>query len=125
MTVLRAHWDRATAALAAFAGFVVLLLGWVGVSGEGLAAKQLPYMISGGIGGIFLLGLAAVLWLSADLRDEWRVLEEIRAALTDQDPAEPGADHAATAELSPVPVRPAEATQRWAMPPTATPGTSR
>lgn len=103
MIVLRAHWDRATAALAAAGGFVVLLLGWIGVSGEGLAAKQLPYMISGGIGGIFLLGLAAVLWLSADLRDEWRVLEEIRAALAEEHPAESGTDLAMTVEMDPVP----------------------
>jgi hypothetical protein len=27
--------------------------------------------------GLFLLGLAALLWLSADLRDEWRKLDAI------------------------------------------------
>lgn len=84
MTTLRVQWDRIAAAGAALLGAVVLLVGWLGVSGEGLPSKQLPYIISGGIGGVFLLGVAAVLWLSADLRDEWRVLEEIRVALVQQ-----------------------------------------
>jgi hypothetical protein len=59
------------------AGVVVLIIGWVGVSGTEYPAAQLPYIISGGVGGIFLLGLGAMLWLSADLRDEWRKLDRI------------------------------------------------
>jgi hypothetical protein len=81
MTLLRSQWDRALAVAAAIAGAVVLIVGYVGVSNSGYSAEQLPYLISGGIGGIFLLGLAAVLWLSADLRDEWRLLDEIRTAI--------------------------------------------
>jgi hypothetical protein len=37
----------------------------------------MPYIASGGLGGIFLLGLGSTLWLSADLRDEWRKLDEL------------------------------------------------
>jgi hypothetical protein len=37
----------------------------------------MPYMLSGGVTGIFMIGLAAVLWLSADMRDEWRKLDRI------------------------------------------------
>jgi hypothetical protein len=37
----------------------------------------MPYVVGGGLVGIFLLGLAAVLWLSADLRDEWRKLADL------------------------------------------------
>lgn len=78
----RAQWDR-TAAGALFAvGALLLVLGWVGVSREALTALQVPYIISGGLGGIFLLGLGAVFWLSADLRDEWRKLDALEAAIT-------------------------------------------
>jgi len=42
-----------------------------------------PYIISGGIGGVFFLGLGATLWISADLRDEWRKLDRIEEALHD------------------------------------------
>ena len=71
------QWDRTSAAILALAGFIVLLLGWAGVSRSTLATQQLPYLASGGLIGLFLLGVAATLWLSADLRDEWRKLDEI------------------------------------------------
>jgi hypothetical protein len=74
---LQAQWDRVTAWACVAAGVVVLIIGWVGVSGTEYPAAQLPYIISGGVGGIFLLGLGAMLWLSADLRDEWRKLDRI------------------------------------------------
>src|SRR5207249_878226 len=63
------------------AGAVALILGWVGVSGEAFPAKQLPYLISGGIAGVFILGLGTLCWLSADLRDEWTKLDRIEDAL--------------------------------------------
>jgi hypothetical protein len=47
------------------------------VSSQALTAQQVPYIVSGGIGGLFLLGVGAMLWLSADLRDEWRKLDAI------------------------------------------------
>lgn len=78
---LRLEWDRALAVVLVLAGVGALIAGWVGVSGSAYAAGQLPYIISGGIGGIFLLGVGATLWLSADLRDEWRKLDRIEEAL--------------------------------------------
>lgn len=78
---VRAQWDRALATALFIAGGVALVVGWVGVSRQALTALQVPYIISGGIGGIFLLGLGAVFWLSADLRDEWRKLDEVLDAL--------------------------------------------
>jgi hypothetical protein len=73
----RLQWDRVGAVSAVVAGALLIVLGWVGVSQAALTAEQLPYIISGGIGGLFLLGVGAVLWLSADLRDEWRKLDAI------------------------------------------------
>ncbi len=78
---LRLQWDRALAWVLVAAGAIALIAGWVGVSSTAYAAEQLPYIISGGIGGIFLLGVGATLWLSADLRDEWRKLDQIEEAL--------------------------------------------
>ncbi len=78
---VRAQWDRVLATALFVVGGVALVVGWVGVSRQALTALQVPYVISGGIGGIFLLGLGAVFWLSADLRDEWRKLDEVLDAL--------------------------------------------
>jgi hypothetical protein len=59
------------------AGAVFLILGWHGASGSSLVTEQIPYLASGAVAGLFALGAAATLWLSADLRDEWRKLDEI------------------------------------------------
>lgn len=82
----RYQWDRVAGAVAVALGAMCLLLGWVGVSGTAYPAEQLPYIVSGGLFGLFLLGVGGVLWLSADLRDEWRKLDEIQQQL----PAELG-----------------------------------
>ena len=77
---VRAQWDRVAAwALIALGGLAVVL-GWVGVRTEALTQKQIPYIISGGIGGLALVAVGATLWLSADLRDEWRKLDAIERA---------------------------------------------
>ena len=83
---LRLQWDRVLAWVLVAAGAIALIAGWVGVSGSAYAAGQLPYIISGGIGGIFLLGVGATLWLSADLRDEWCKLDSIEDALREEHP---------------------------------------
>jgi hypothetical protein len=98
---VREQWDRAGAVAAAVAGGLLLLLGWFGVSDAIYPGEQIPYIVSGGLGGIFLLGLAAVLWISADLRDEWRKLDDLdstlvslrdlAAALAVEQPAAPAA----------------------------------
>jgi hypothetical protein len=71
------QWDRVGAVVAGVAGAVALLLGWLGASDEINPAGQIPYVISGGLAGVFLLGVGATLWLSADLRDEWRKLDRL------------------------------------------------
>jgi hypothetical protein len=78
---VRLAWDRAAAIALIAVGAVVLIVGWIGVSGEVYPAKQLPYIISGGIGGVFILGVGALFWLSSDLRDEWTKFDRIEEAL--------------------------------------------
>lgn len=79
--LLRGQWDRVTAAVAAGIGLLALLLGWVGVSQNPLPSQQLPYLASGAVLGVWALGLASTLWLSADLRDEWRKLDDLQTSL--------------------------------------------
>lgn len=93
VTRIRSQWDRLTAAATALTGAATLVVGWRGVSGTPYPAEQLPYVVSAGLGGLFLLGISTALWLSADLRDEWRKLDRIEQALR----AAGGADAAALA----------------------------
>ena len=89
----RHQYDRLAGWLLVAAGALALLLGWLGASSEAIAGDQIPYVISGGLFGIFLLGLGGVLLLSADLRDEWRQLERLERALGEGggEAGEPGA----------------------------------
>jgi hypothetical protein len=84
----RLQWDRVLAVAAMVAGVVVLVLGWVGVSSTELVAKQVPYVMSGGLGGLVLLMIGGTLWLSADFRDEWRALDRLEERLADESGAE-------------------------------------
>lgn len=74
LTYVRSQWDRVLAWFLVGVGALALVLGWVGVTSTPYTFKMIPYVVSGGLGGLFLLGVGAMLWLSADLRDEWRTL---------------------------------------------------
>lgn len=78
---LRLQWDRAGAVGVILAGVLALYLGYRGTSGTPFVAAQLPYFISGGLVGLFALGVGCLLWLSADLRDEWREMHAVRLLL--------------------------------------------
>ena len=82
--LLRAQWDRLAAWLMIAGGLISLLVGWYGVSHTAYLAEQMPYVVSAGLFGLFLLGLGATTWLSADLRDEWRKLDEVAELLRDR-----------------------------------------
>lgn len=85
---LRTFWDRVAAWLLMGLGALCLLLGWIGVSGTPYVESQIPYVVSGGLTGLGLIGIGATLWLSSDLRDEWhrlRGLEEAVWALVEQE----------------------------------------
>ena len=81
LNLLRSQWDRAIAIGCAIGGAVSLLIGWIGTSGTEHVAEQMPYIVSAGFTGIFLLGIAAVMWITADLRDEWRELRRVGTLL--------------------------------------------
>ena len=78
---LRLQWDRVFGAAFVLTGAVALLTGWSKVSATPYPAEQMPYVVSAGLGGLFLLGVGATLWHSADLRDEWRKLDRLEEKL--------------------------------------------
>ena len=78
---LRLQWDRVFGCAFVVTGAVALLTGWSKVSATPYAAEQMPYVVSAGLGGLFLLGVGATLWHSADLRDEWRKLDRLEEKL--------------------------------------------
>jgi hypothetical protein len=80
-TWLRLQWDRVFGAAFVVTGAVALLTGWSKVSATPYPAEQIPYVVSAGLGGLFLLGVGATLWHSADLRDEWRKLDRLEEKL--------------------------------------------
>ena len=110
---VRANLDRVVAVAMAVIGVLAIVIGWIGISGTGIAAEQIPYLISGGIGGLVLVALGCTAWISADLQDEWRRLDDIEErlqALGQVEPSEPsetsGDDSAARNGGSPRRTRP-------------------
>ncbi|MGH9034154.1 MAG: hypothetical protein ACRD0O_00190 [Acidimicrobiia bacterium] len=81
MTSLRARWDWALGVALMGAGAVLVLVGSVGVSGSRFASDQLAFIVSGGLGGLLLLGAGATLLITAGLSDEWRKLDRVERAL--------------------------------------------
>ena len=79
--LLGLQWDRTAAAVCALVAVAVLAVGWIRISGTPYPAEQLPYILSAGVGGLLLVGFAATLWLSADMRDEWGELASIDEVL--------------------------------------------
>lgn len=63
-------------------GVLLLVLGWYGVSGEALTAKQLPYLVSGGLGGVALIVLAAALLMTQDARRQLDRLDRVEQRVT-------------------------------------------
>lgn len=84
--------------LAALGG-LALLLGWYGVSGEALTAKQLPYVVSGGLTGVALVILAGVFLATDDVRRQLARIDSIErkvdalvALLTEEARADTGTE---------------------------------
>jgi len=85
----RQRWHRVVGVVAMVVGIVAMLAGWLGISRVTLTTEQIPYLVSGGLGGLFALGVAATLWLSGDMRDEFDALSDIRNMMADAIEANP------------------------------------
>ena len=67
----------------AAAGAIALFVGWFGVSGESLTAKQLPYLVSAGLTGIALFILAGVFLATDDVRRQFARIAELERKVDD------------------------------------------
>jgi hypothetical protein len=65
------------------AGALLMLLGYLGVSREAQPAKQIPYLVSGGIGGMFLAVLGAYFLGTQELRRDSGRLDRLEGMVTD------------------------------------------
>ena len=84
-TLLKAQWDRAIAVACILGAVIALIVGYLGISDTPYVAEQLPYFISAGAGAVVLCAIAGMMWVSADLRDEWRELRALREQLAVSD----------------------------------------
>jgi hypothetical protein len=89
------------------AGGLLLVLGYLGVSGETVVSKQLPYLVSGGIGGVFLAIVGACFLVTGDggigrgrpPAHVERMVAELHAVLLDRVDADQGGDAASVADV--------------------------
>jgi len=87
---------KALAAALTVAGLIAVLVGYLGVRDQSHIELQLPYLISGGLGGLVLMGLGALVLIQYQMRiqarrfaemtdtlDEWKeqALAELRSFL--------------------------------------------
>src|SRR5437016_11041893 len=61
------------------AGALTILIGYFGLSDRVLVAEQLPYLISGGIGGMALVIVGGVFLATQDVRRDADRLEQMEA----------------------------------------------
>jgi len=82
-------------------GALFILIGWIGVSGTPILAKQIPYVVSGGIAGVFLAVAGAYFLGTEELRKDSgrldrleRMVDELHEVLLARPdaPARPSAD---------------------------------
>jgi hypothetical protein len=75
---------RTTGSLIAAAGVVALVLGWGGVSDAPVLSAQLPYIVSGGLIGLALLGVGLMLVMESAFGRERQRLEQVEAAIRER-----------------------------------------
>jgi hypothetical protein len=78
---LHAGWDWTAGFTLIGLGAVAVLGASLGVSESHYVSDQMSFMVSGGLGGLLLLGTGAVLVVTAGLADEWRKLDRLTALL--------------------------------------------
>lgn len=72
---------KTLAAALTIAGLVAVLVGYLGVRDESHIELQLPYVISGGLGGLALMGLGALVLIQYQMRLQARRFAEMTDSL--------------------------------------------
>ena len=80
---LRRSWRETVGWTLIVVGAVIAVLGWIGVSGKDLAPLQLPYLASGGVGGLLLTVVGVGLLVAADVRRDRERLARIEGDLVE------------------------------------------
>ena len=70
-----------TALALGVAGLVALAVGWFGVSDKVEVWEQLPYLISGGLGGAVLIGLGITAYVAHEHAEDRRVAGDLEARI--------------------------------------------
>lgn len=74
---------RALAGVLVLLGLVAVLIGYLGVRDEADVALQLPYLASGGLGGLALLGLGALVLIQGQMREQEQRFLQVTEQLED------------------------------------------
>ena len=72
---------KALAAALTLAGLVAVLVGYLGVRNQSHIELQLPYLISGGLGGLALMALGALVLIQYQMRIQARRFTEMTDSL--------------------------------------------
>jgi hypothetical protein len=97
---------RLVLAIVAIAGgAIALLLGWYGVSGTFDPGEQMSYVVSGGLGGLFLAGVGAALVSSSNMRQATRKIDDLQRGVDELTETVAELRQALAASAAPAPAR--------------------
>ena len=79
------RWRAVLAWILMAAGGVAILIGWYQVRDLPEVFLQMPYLISGGVGGAVLIGLGAALLITQDFRDDKQRLLSLERKISEME----------------------------------------
>ena len=79
------RWRAVLAWILMVAGGVAILVAWYQVRDLPEVFLQMPYLISGGVGGAVLIGLGAALLITQDFRDDKQRLTELERKISEME----------------------------------------
>jgi hypothetical protein len=80
-TAEEVEWRRAAGALVVLAGLVAIGAGWFGVSGSDTVWKQVPFVVSGGLGGAALVAIGVALLVSFEHARDRQLIQQLLARM--------------------------------------------